>query len=560
MQTILEFAIATGSQGFLELACKALLLGLAATLLFLLSGRLAAATRHWILVGSAASLLVLPLAVSLLPEYALPLPAELPTILQSLPAAGGVTAALPASVLRPDGTAADGGGTLRTAESRNGPALRSLLKPALALVWLLPALILLVRTLIGCGVARRSLRTARRLETTPWNERIEQASRRLGLRRPVELYASERARMPMAVGILRPAVVLPAVALQWPESHLQVVLLHELAHIRRLDLASRLLSRIVLAIYWFNPLVWWHDRLLRRESEQACDDEVLRAGTLPSRYARHLLVLVRAAGASDDVVRFAAAFGQSPLDARIRSILDPRRKRRMPTLQKWAVTGLIALVLLGVACLGFAASPALASPATALQETPRPAPPPAPQPPEAPPPSEAPPAPPAPPSEPAPAPAPPDEPAPSPAPPPAGPPPAPAQPEPPAQPPPPPRNGEAGTAKRREFRVQAERQRNELERMQRELRERQRAQVRQLREATKRQQRQQSELRALQEDQRRALEERRARIERQTDAARRVREEGARHNQSVSDLKEEIARLKAEIEKLQSALAEHQPN
>jgi beta-lactamase regulating signal transducer with metallopeptidase domain len=73
------------------------------------------------------------------------------------------------------------------------------------------------------------------------------------------------------------------------------VLLHELGHVRRLDGLFVILSRIACALYWFHPLVWWVQRRAREDAERACDLLVVEEGISPSRYARHLLEIIRSA-------------------------------------------------------------------------------------------------------------------------------------------------------------------------------------------------------------------------------------------------------------------------
>ena len=85
--------------------------------------------------------------------------------------------------------------------------------------------------------------------------------------------------MPIACGVIRPTVVLPAAADDWPDDRVRVVLLHELAHVRRRDCLTQAVADAACAVFWFNPLAWMAVRELRRERERACDDMVLAAGT-----------------------------------------------------------------------------------------------------------------------------------------------------------------------------------------------------------------------------------------------------------------------------------------
>jgi hypothetical protein len=111
--------------------------------------------------------------------------------------------------------------------------------------------------------------------------------------------------------MFRPAVLMPTGAADWPAGRQRVVLLHELAHVRRRDCQVQLVAHLALALHWFNPLAWWAVRRLRIEREHACDDHVLRSGARASDYADHLLQIAR---------------GLLPAAA----ILDPENPRRLP--------------------------------------------------------------------------------------------------------------------------------------------------------------------------------------------------------------------------------------
>jgi HEAT repeat protein/beta-lactamase regulating signal transducer with metallopeptidase domain len=153
----------------------------------------------------------------------------------------------------------------------------------------------------------------------------------LGIAAPVRFLRGGCATMPMAWGLVRPTVLMPADADNWPADRLRIVLLHELAHVRRRDCLTHLLAQTACAVYWFHPLAWLAARRARRERERACDDLVLSAGTRGSDYAEELLQIARVARTG----RFRAVLAgatlamahRSQLEGRLLAILDPAVRR-----------------------------------------------------------------------------------------------------------------------------------------------------------------------------------------------------------------------------------------
>src|SRR5260370_16405356 len=89
--------------------------------------------------------------------------------------------------------------------------------------------------------------------------------------------------------MVRPVVFLPEAAQSWPVERLHAVVLHELIHIQRHDLAAQVAAQAACCFYWFHPMVWMAARQLRQERECACDDAVLCGGLAPPDYPAHLL-------------------------------------------------------------------------------------------------------------------------------------------------------------------------------------------------------------------------------------------------------------------------------
>lgn len=94
--------------------------------------------------------------------------------------------------------------------------------------------------------------------------------------RDPRICVTESRRAPLTFGVFRPTVLLPD-DLPAGQPQFQLVLAHELAHIRRKDCLRKLLLIVCLCLYWWNPLVWIMVRLANRDMELACDEAVLRA-------------------------------------------------------------------------------------------------------------------------------------------------------------------------------------------------------------------------------------------------------------------------------------------
>jgi hypothetical protein len=94
------------------------------------------------------------------------------------------------------------------------------------------------------------------------------------------------------LGFFQPAIVVPSWALhELSVEELRAVLLHELAHLRRWDDWTNLAQKIVQAIFFFHPAVWWIERNLALEREMACDDLVVAHTANPRAYAASLVSL-----------------------------------------------------------------------------------------------------------------------------------------------------------------------------------------------------------------------------------------------------------------------------
>ncbi len=167
------------------------------------------------------------------------------------------------------------------------------------------------------------------IEDAAWIEDQHAAARRLDLDRPVDVRESEGVPVAITSGWRRPFLLVGRAARLWAADRRQVVLLHELAHVKRSDWPALLVAEAAVALYWFHPLAQWLGRRVRRDAEQACDELVIASGTKPSVYAAHLLGIFRALGATPQAASPALAIARPHhFEERLRAILDPRASRK----------------------------------------------------------------------------------------------------------------------------------------------------------------------------------------------------------------------------------------
>jgi TonB family protein len=292
----------------------------AACLVTLAMRNRSAASRHLVWTACAAALIALPLLSIALPAL-------------RLPAAGAFLPGDPGLVFRSTVTALPGAGAHATPPSRGPvPAARAAApardwRTAVLVVWALGALAVLVQMLVACLALRRLSRAAR-----PYPEARQAAllANTLGIQSPVRVLETASG-MPMTFGLLHPTICLPAASAQWSDARRRIVLLHELAHVRRGDAATHLMARVAVAMNWWNPLAWtaWHEFL--KERERAADDLVLTAGAGQSEYAGHLLEVARTMQSAPSTAAAAIAMARpSQLEGRLLAILADGINRRQP--------------------------------------------------------------------------------------------------------------------------------------------------------------------------------------------------------------------------------------
>ena len=215
--------------------------------------------------------------------------------------------------------------------------------------WLAGTVIGLARVIWSCVALGRATRELALIADPLVQQLLDDCCQLMHVRRVPRLQVAPANSGPALIGIWRPKLLLPVCVIEnFDCRELRQILLHELAHLKRGDVAMNYLLAVLHAIHWFNPLIWLAAARIRAERELACDEAVLRLTPLREcrAYGCTMLKLLEAlchrqlpAGALGVVQH------KKLMHRRILMIaqFDPRKRN-------WSATGaLLSLLLIGAA-------------------------------------------------------------------------------------------------------------------------------------------------------------------------------------------------------------------
>jgi beta-lactamase regulating signal transducer with metallopeptidase domain len=216
--------------------------------------------------------------------------------------------------------------------------------PWLVSFWAAGVLLLSLRSIGGFVLTQRLKRSGTALQAL--EETVSRLSRALRVSRPVRLCESALVAVPTVVGGLRPVILLPlSAATGLSVEQLELILAHELAHVRRCDYWVNLAQTGVETLLFYHPATWWVSHRIRIERENCCDDLTVATCGEPLLYARALADLEQLRQGTPAFAM--AATGGSLLD-RVRRIVGepPTRSFGLPVLLLTAAAALAGASLL----------------------------------------------------------------------------------------------------------------------------------------------------------------------------------------------------------------------
>jgi len=256
-----------------------------------------ASARYALAVGALVLMLAAPIATFLL-----------------LASTGASTPARSSEETRPMATS---GVAVRTAAGFSRPSPSDAL-PLLVEAWLLGVAFFSLRSAGGFLLLERE----RRKQSTNVSDRVFAICRtlqhQLGLHRAIRYCECAWLQAPAVIGWFRPIVLLPVTALTGlSEEQLQSIIVHELAHIQRLDSFVNVFQVSVETLLFYHPAVWWLNKRIRAEREHCCDDVAIALCGNPVEYARALTLMEEWRSAP----ALAMAANRGPLSERVFRVL-----------------------------------------------------------------------------------------------------------------------------------------------------------------------------------------------------------------------------------------------
>ncbi len=176
-----------------------------------------------------------------------------------------------------------------------------------------------------------------------WLMRVGKLTTKAGLAKRVSVYLTSKLSIPVVVGFIKPVVLLPVAMLSsLSTEQVEVIILHELYHIRRKDHYINALQCLLEILFFYHPATWWISRQLRHEREKIVDEWVVQQCRQPLLYANALLNLEENRTAAVPQPAVAATQSKSLLFTRIKNFMTMKTRSFNVGQKLAAVMALVA--------------------------------------------------------------------------------------------------------------------------------------------------------------------------------------------------------------------------
>ena len=216
------------------------------------------------------------------------------------------------------------------------------------IIWALGAIVLFFKKIIGYSRFKSRVKNCKRMDDLLLIKAFRNSKRQLGINKHVSLLSCKYINIPITFGVINPVILLPhSFQDKIDNQKLRMIVMHELCHIKRLDVLKNYLWLIATTIYWFNPLVWIAYKNYASTIELICDELVLKNVSNEESYvySESLLDVMKLSNRISGVsVALSFCESKTKLRERVENMMEPKRKSKPVGIM---AIGLALIMLIG---------------------------------------------------------------------------------------------------------------------------------------------------------------------------------------------------------------------
>lgn len=201
--------------------------------------------------------------------------------------------------------------------------------PTIAMIWLAGMVFLLIKLVFGYNFIYRLRKKSKRVEDESMKRLIDRIAFILRVDKPCDVRLTDQLVSPLMAGLYRPFIVMPLAVINSLEmDEVELILAHEIAHLKRQDHLALFVQQCIESVLYFNPAVWLLSRHINKYREEACDDLVVARMGRDMNYAKSLVKLQELQINQSHQVALSALGQKNQLLHRIKRIMNMETTQR----------------------------------------------------------------------------------------------------------------------------------------------------------------------------------------------------------------------------------------
>ncbi|MEL6194658.1 MAG: M56 family metallopeptidase [Bacteroidota bacterium] len=228
------------------------------------------------------------------------------------------------------------------------------------LIWLSGFIIFGLKWVSGWMYVQYLKKSAYLIAEEHWREKLDILLKKMDIGKDIQILASDHVMSPILVGHIKPIILFPAALLTGlqPE-HLEAIISHELAHVKRHDYLVNIVISGMEMILFYHPAYWWMANMIKKERELCCDDMAVSVIKSPLKYAEALAEVQSYEQSAVSLAMGIQGSNKQFLLGRVRRLLTPSLEKETSHQRPWLSFLLVAGLFMGI--WGITSSPLTAA-------------------------------------------------------------------------------------------------------------------------------------------------------------------------------------------------------